>query len=312
MVSIIIPFNNGNKYLKKCLQSLCGLNYNDFEVILVDDYSGDNSEEIAKNYSNKLNIKYYYVAKETIGVGNARNLGIQKASEKYIMFVDVDDTIEANLLKDFQQYIEKDIDIIKYKMKIIEDGKEVLTRGAIFDVTDGQDGFNRLYFNDKFLDSPCLYLIKKDLFERTKLRFEKNVYHEDFGLIPQLIVNAKSIVSTEYYGYNYFQSSDSIMRNNDYSKEIKKVNDKFTHYNNLIKNLSMYELTNQTKENLLSFYTNSIIMSLKNLKHKDRRFFEKKIKQEKLLSNIHVKNLKQMIKKILLRTNMEMYFVWQK
>ena len=131
-------------------------------------------------------------------------------------------------------------------------------------------------------------------------------------MLVENVVNAKSIVSTEYYGYNYFQSSDSIMRNNDYSKEIKKVNDKFTHYNNLIKNLSMYELTNQTKENLLSFYTNSIIMSLKNLKHKDRRFFEKKIKQEKLLSNIHVKNLKQMIKKILLRTNMEMYFVWQK
>ena len=93
-ISIIVPFNNGKKYLERCLNNLSKIEYDDYEIILVDDFSKDNSEQIARKYGN---IKYFYTNEETIGVGNARNLGIEKASGKYIMFVDVDDTIEKDL-----------------------------------------------------------------------------------------------------------------------------------------------------------------------------------------------------------------------
>ena len=303
-ISIIIPFNNGKKYLKNCLDSVTSTNYDNYEIILIDDFSKDNSEEISKKYKN---VKYFYTTEETIGVGNARNLGIEKSNGKYIMFLDVDDTIEKDLFKKLENYMNQDIDMIKYKMKIIKD-KEFYADGPIFEVTDGEDAFNKLCFKDNYLDSPCLYLIKKELPERTNLYFEKNVYHEDFGLIPLLLANAKTVVSTDVYGYNYYQSENSIMRNEDYKKQIKKVNDKLFLYEQLKKIIGGMNLEQKTIDNLLVYYTNSIILAIKGLKKEDRIFFERKIKEKGLLKNLRVKNLRQMMKKLILELNMELYF----
>ena len=309
-VSIIIPFNSGEKYLKNCLDSLTAINYNDYEIILIDDFSKNNSEKISKKYNNT---KYFYTTEETIGVGNARNLGIEKANGKYIMFLDVDDTIEKDLLKKLDKYMEQDIEMIKYKMTIIVEHKNnniqsnavtnkkiKYENGPIFEPTNGEGAFNKLCFQDNYLDSPCLYLIKKELFERTNLKFEKNVYHEDFGLIPLLLANADTGVSTNIYGYNYYQSDDSIMRNGDYSKQIKKINDKFFLYDNLKENKIFMNLREGTKINLLEFYTNSIIFGIKELKKEDKIFFMNKVREYGMLKNLGVRNIKQMIKKIFL------------
>lgn len=304
ILSIIIPFNNGKKYLDRCLKNIEEIEYDDYEIILIDDFSNDNSEKIAQEYKN---IKYYYTKEETIGVGNARNLGIEKANGKYIMFVDVDDTIEKDLFNNLEKHIKQDIDMIKYKMQIIKD-KSYYIDGPVFDVINGEKAFNKLCFEDNYLDSPCLYLIKKELFERNNLYFEKNVYHEDFGLIPLLLVNAKTVVSTNIYGYNYFQSENSIMRNKDYLKQIKKANDKLFLYEQLINKCSSMKLAQNTSDNLLEYYTNSIILSIKDLKKQDRIIYENKIKEKGLLKNIRVNNIKKMIKKITLKFDMEFYF----
>lgn len=312
MISIIVPFNKGEKYLNDCLENLSKIKYNDFEVILIDDFSEDNSEKIAKKYSNKLKLKYYYTSEKTIGVGNARNLGIEKANGKYIIFLDVDDIIDENLLNDLQKYVDQGIELIKYKMKIIINNEVYFADGPIFSAVDGQEGFNKLCFKDEFLDSPCLYLIKKDLFKRSNLRFEKNVYHEDFGLIPLLLVNAKSIASTEYYGYNYFQTDESIMRNSDYSRKLKKVNDKFNLYDILTEKIKEYKLSNETEQNLLEYYTNSIIIAIKDLDLEDRKLFEKRIKKRELIKNIKVRNFRQLIKKLVLKLNIDLYLIYYK
>ena len=303
-ISIIVPFNNGKKYLERCLNNLNKIEDDDYEIILVDDFSKDKSEQIAKKYNNT---KYFYTSEETTGVGNARNLGIEKASGKYIMFVDVDDTIEKDLFKNLEKYVNQDIDMIKYKMKIIKE-KEFYVDGPIFEEINGEDAFNKLCFKDKYLDSPCLYLIKKELFERTNLCFEKNVYHEDFGLIPLLLANAKTVVSTDVYGYNYYQSENSIMRNEDYSKQIKKVNDKLFLYEQLKKKIGGMNLKQNTIENLLEYYTNSIILAIKDLRKEDRIIYEKRIKEKGLLKNIRVKSFKKMMKKMLLEFDIELYF----
>ena len=303
-ISIIVPFNNGKKYLERCLNNLSKIKYDDYEIILVDDFSKDNSEQIAKKYNN---IKYFYSNEETTGVGNVRNLGIEKASGKYILFVDVDDTIEKDLFINLEKYMNQNIDMIKYKMKIIKD-KEIYADGPTFEVTNGEEAFNKLCYKDKYLDSPCLYLIKKELFKRTNLYFEKNVYHEDFGLIPLLLANAKTAVSTDVYGYNYIQSENSIMRNEDYLKQLKKTDDKFFLYKQLKKKIGKMNLKQNTVENLLEYYTNSIILSIKDLKKEDRKIYEKKVKEKGLLKNLRIKNIKQMIKKIILEIDMELYF----
>ncbi len=317
MISIIIPFNN-EKYLERCLDNLKNIKYREFEIVMINDFCNADIKELIIKYSNELNIRYYETLKNTIGVGNARNLGIEKASGNYIMFIDSDDSVDINLLNFLQPYINKDIEMIKYNMNFINDknqnmqdnkgNMDIEEKNALKKITTGKEWFNKEYFKDNFLDSPCLYLIKKDFIDRINLRFETNVFHEDFGLIPQLIINANTFVDTEYSGYNYFQTDNSIIRNNNYSKKLKKVDDKLFLYEQLLKNLGKYDLDVITYENILIYYINSIIASIGNLDYEDRIFYENIFEKKRLLKNFKCKNLKQYIKKLILKYNMEFYY----
>ena len=134
------------------------------------------------------------------------------------------------------------------------------------------------------------------------------MYHEDFGLIPLLLANAKTAVSTDVYVYNYIQSENSIMRNEDYLKQLKKTDDKLFLYEQLKKKIGKMNLKQNTVENLLEYYTNSIILSIKDLKKEDRKIYEKKVKEKGLLKNLRIKNIKQMMKKLVLEFDIELYF----
>ena len=98
------------------------------------------------------------------------------------------------------------------------------------------------------------------------------------------------------------------MRNKDYAKQIKKVNDKLFLYEQLKKKIGRMDLKQNTVESLLEYYTNSIILAIKDLRKKDRIIYEKRIKKKGLLKNLRVKNLKQLMKKKLVEVNMELYF----
>jgi glycosyltransferase involved in cell wall biosynthesis len=95
LVSLIVPIYNTKRYLDRCLQSIIKQDYTNIEIILVNDGSTDNPEEIISNYINKYkNVMYIY--QNNKGVGAARNAGIAKASGNYISFVDSDDFIFTN------------------------------------------------------------------------------------------------------------------------------------------------------------------------------------------------------------------------
>lgn len=308
-ISIIIPFYNSENKIENCIENILKQKYKDIEIILINDNSTDNCENIIMKYIKNPKIKYYINNKQTIGVGSARNYGIEKANGKYIMFVDIDDLINENLLENLKPYIEKEMDIIKYDLEIIDNNKKIKYKTEKFDVLSGEQGFNKLCFKDKFLDSPCVYLIKKELLKKTGLRFTENTYHEDFCLIPILIIIAKTIVSTGVTGYYYIQTNNSIMRNNDYEKKLQKINDKILHYKKMEQYLKKFKISKETEENLKLYYTNSIILSLKDLKKKDRKKFMKKIKYMGILKNIKSCNIKQILKKVILNFNIDLYFV---
>ena len=319
-VSIIVPFINGAKYLRKCLESLIKINYYDFEILLVDDSSIDNSKNIIfecinnkKELINKKNIKinYYYLKDNTIGAGKARNYGIEKSKGKYLMFVDVDDYIDKNLLANLEKYIEQDIDLIKYKMEIveieekIEEKKKIKmqkeTKGPVFKKIPGERAFNKLCFLDKYFDSPCLYLIKKEYIQKNNYKFPENIYHEDFGLIPLLVASANTVISTNIYGYKYVQTRNSIMRNKSYDILLEKANNKIKHYIDMNNRIQKITLTDDTKQNMKKYYINSVLLALKGLKKEDKKILKEKIKKLKMIDNIKTTNIKQKIKKQLLK-----------
>ncbi len=310
-ISVIVPVYNTGKYVKKCLDSLINQTVKkELEIIIVNDGSTDNSEEIIKRYMKKNDkqeiIKYY--AKENEGIAKTRNFGIEKATSEYIMFVDSDDYIDEQTIEKLKPYIEKNIDIIKFKLQRIDENNNILEKvdGPVFEEITGEDAFNKMYCEDILMDSTCVYLIKKELFTNNNFKFQRT-YHEDFGLMSFVILAAKTAVSTPYYLYQYVQSSNSITRNEDYTKTIKRIDDLLGHYDNMLNTIKKMKLNKETEENVKIFFTNAIILKLKDLNENDKDKYIKEIKKRKMYDNIKVRNLKQLLKKILLRINVKLY-----
>ena len=308
-VSVIVPVYNAEKYIERCLNSIINQTRSDLiELIVINDGSKDNSEEIIKKIKQNCNIKFKYYAKKNEGVAKTRNFGIKKASCKYTLFVDCDDKIDEKLIEKLVPYIEKDIDCIKFKLQEIDVSGNVIQKydGPVFEKTTGEEGFNKLFGKEILIDSPCIYLIKKEVYIKNNLYFERT-YHEDFGLMPFIIVNSKTMVSTPYFYYSYIQEENSIMRNNDKEKEKIKIQDCLAHFDKAMKRINEINLRKDTKENLKIFYTNAIILKVDELNEENKKYLISEIKKRKMYKNIKIRNLKQLIKKILLMINVKLY-----
>ena len=304
MISIIITAYNAEKTIEKCLNSILDTQYNDYEIILVNDGSIDNTEKIIELFASDK-IKYY--KKKNTGVADSRNFGIDKAKGDYITFVDSDDYVSSNYFEEIDKYINEGVDIIKRKGIIVSKDKEEKIKGATFDITTGEDAFNKLCFTDIYLDTLWSYIIKKSLFIDNNLYFEKDRFHEDFGLIPLLILKANKMVSLENYVYYYVQTDNSIMREKNIDKTIKKAKDALYHYDNILKTIESYNLSNFTKENVRIYCTNAILLKVNELNGKEQTCYIKELKKRKVYKNIKIRNLKQLIKKVLLFINIRLY-----
>ena len=104
-----------------------------------------------------------------------------------------------------------------------------------------------------------------------------------------------------------FKSENSIMRNTDIDKTIKKMKDSFLHYDNMLKTIQTQDLSNYTKENLKIYYTNSILVKLRELPKDLQKQFVKEFKKRKMAKNIKSRNIKQLIKKLILTMNISLY-----
>ena len=310
-ISVVVPVYNTGKYVEKCLDSVKNQTMKDLEIIVVNDGSTDNSEEVINNWKNDnpdVNLKYY--KKENGGLSSARNYGIEQASGKYIMLLDSDDYIDSQLFEKLEQYIDEEIDLIKFKMITINSNGEQIEKlsGPVFEKCTGEEAFAKLAGNDNFLEVACIYLYRREFFVENNFSYNiKNKYHEDFGLTPLIIINAKTVVSTDVYGYYYMQTENSIMRNEDYSKSIQKANDVLAHYDNMLDRIDGYYISDSTKDLIKRYYTNTVILKTKELKGNERKEYLKQIKLRKVYQNIKPIDFKQRIKRIILRFNMNLY-----
>ena len=124
-VSVIVPVYNTGKYVEKCLNSLTNQTIKDeLEIIIINDGSTDNSENVILKYKaeNPNIIKYY--KKENTGIADTRNFGIEKAQGEYIIFVDSDDYVDVKLVEKLMPYIDNNVDLIKFKLqRVNENGR---------------------------------------------------------------------------------------------------------------------------------------------------------------------------------------------
>ena len=220
--SIIIPVYNTSKYLKKCLDSIINQTYKDYEVIIINDGSTDNSLDIIKEYSSKnKSIKYKSI--KNSGLSVARNTGVSLARGEYILFLDSDDYIDKNLLNKLSIY---DNDVIRFQVREVLDNDSIIKEynEHAFKNYNTYDALN-IIVNYHFVENAWAYAYKKEFYIKNKFSFMSGIYHEDYALIPLVLCKAKTISSIDYIGYNYVQRSNSIMSSKDYEKIKKKVYD---------------------------------------------------------------------------------------
>ena len=266
--SLIIPVYNVEKYVKKCLDSVFKQSFKDFEVIVVNDGTKDNSMDIVRKYDVKI------IEQENQGLSEARNTGVKNAKGDYLIFIDSDDFIEKDLLKEVNKSLTNNPDIVRYQARFIKDDNITDYNEKEFTGLNGVDAFNEIA-KYHYVEPAWLYAIRREYYNKNKYAFKKGAYHEDFGLLPLVIFNSKVVNSINYCGYSYIERSGSIMTNKAYDKTLKKANDVFDHY--------MY-LSQSVKEKdnkyFNSFLANSLILKITELNNKDYKIFKKKLKKE--------------------------------
>ena len=203
-VNIVVPVYNVEKYLGKCLDSLLRQTYQDFKIIIVNDGSPDNCQEIIdeykKNYPNKIDA---YI-KDNGGLSDARNYGLKYVNSEYVCFVDSDDYVEDNLLERCIETIEKDnSDLVhfNYCRDNYESGEieNIYTRikAGIYSLKN--DNYILAYSANAAWNK----LYKTSLFKDNNIEFPKGLLYEDLATTTRLLPLCKRVSYIDDVLYHY-------------------------------------------------------------------------------------------------------------
>ncbi len=210
LISVIVPVYNVEKFLVACIKSLISQDYKNYEIILVDDGSTDQSARMCDDYVKKYqNISV--VHQKNHGLAHARNTGIKQAQGDFLTFVDSDDDVESDYLSYLYQMIEKH----KVKMSIASfleispkhqknwgahyNKPKVLTQEQCLERMLNEKGFNMTAWGK---------LYHKDLFQ--KVKFPEGAIHEDVATTYKCVLQCDKVAYGPKPKYNYYLHQSSI------------------------------------------------------------------------------------------------------
>lgn len=232
-ISIVIPVYNVEKYLVRCIESILNQTYSNFELILVDDGSSDNSGKICDEYADKYPF-IHALHRENSGTSAAKNAGIDwvfnNSNSNFFTFIDSDDTIKSNYLYTLYNYAqENNADVVACKAVRVFNDDEL--KAAMNTLTEpnqphrlycGKDACINLYKTPSEISiSPCTKLYKRELLQN--IRFPVGKIHEDQAVVPLLIYSAKKVVAADDVIYCYCCNSESIMGKPFYPKRFDDI-----------------------------------------------------------------------------------------
>ncbi len=238
MIDLIIPvYNTPLKDIERCFDSILNQSFKDYKVYIIDDGSNKETKEYLDNYvHNKDNFIVKHIANN--GVSNARNIGIDISNSKYLTFIDADDTIEKDFLKEAYEIIESN------NLDIIIGGYNEIRNNKITKVRLSKPGLhiynnkNSILFMKKLLtskteednkeigDCPTGRIYTR-LFKRSSLgnlKFDENVHmSEDTLFMIDYMMHASRIGIIDKVWYNYYKNDYSISSNTKTEVMIKNV-----------------------------------------------------------------------------------------
>lgn len=200
-LSIIIPVYNKEKYIKKCLDSLVTKLDDSIEVILIDDGSTDNSPQIYSKYEKNITI----IKQKNHGVSYARNVGINKAIGKYIMFVDSDDYLDDEWKNILNEEISKDYDLIYFseKYKNIKNDSNKFIEYTL-----------NLSHNEYHFSNPTSKLYNLNYLRKNNILFDVNIKNgEDMLFNLKCLLNKPRVRIVDKSFYEYIINETSVIRN---------------------------------------------------------------------------------------------------
>ncbi len=260
-ISVIVPVYGVEKYIKKCIDSIINQTFKDFELIVVNDGTLDKSIDIINDSFKDSRIKIFN--KKNGGLASARNYGIEKATSKYLFFVDSDDYIDSDCLEEMYDKVisdNSDLVICDY-YKAYEDGKT-----EIMKTIPHYDKSNKVSVIS--MPGAVCKLIKTEIFKKNKLTFLENHYFEDNAIMPYVCALASNFSYIEKPFYYYLQRTGSILNKNSYDE---KWEDIFESIDYLYNKFKENNLLDKYKDEVEYIYIEYLLHapSLKFIKHKE-------------------------------------------
>lgn len=208
MISIVVPVYNVEQYLRRCIDSILGQSFQDFELICVNDCSPDGSQKILEEYEGKYPEKVRVLVNETNrGLGKTRERGIRHSRGEYITFIDSDDYIREDFLETYEKKMrEKNTDIIigGYTKNINGKLTEHLVAESVWSVVT--------------YPIACAKLYKKSFLIENDLHFSEIKCGEDIYFSMSIFYYGASYHVIDYTGYYYYFNEKSITSSLNYEK----------------------------------------------------------------------------------------------
>lgn len=271
--SIIMPIYNVEKYLEKAIKSVLSQTYKDFELLLIDDGSTDNSACIAQNYTKDKRVNYFY--KKNGGLSDARNFGVLKSKGSYILFLDSDDYYEVDLLNKINEVtVKKQYDLIHYLVKEVDENYFLKSIDAINKT--GEITLEEFY-SYEHCETAWSNAYKSSFYKKNNFNFSKGKIHEDFGLIPYIAAKSSHIYLLDYYGINYLTRQGSIINGGE--KIRKRIYDKLYLFDEVTSNST---LKDKEKKLLFSFMANGLLQSLKFIDKQEIKKYKSELKKRNI------------------------------
>lgn len=216
-ISVIVPIYKTERYLQGCIDSILSQTFCDFELLLIDDGSPDNSGKLCDKYVSKdSRVRVFH--KKNGGVSSARNIGIENANGEWIYFLDSDDALYPNTFSILLKNICEDVAYVMAGYVIYNEvGEEIYSISTKrTDVINARDAISQMFAPKDYLYHGYLWnkLFRLDIIKRNNLRFAENIYFNEDRLFNVLylrnIGDKKCIYMTEPV-YKYIERSGSAM-----------------------------------------------------------------------------------------------------
>lgn len=214
LISIIVPVFNVEEYLEDCLNSIINQSYNELEIILVDDGSTDKSGLICDEYANH-DSRIKVIHKRNGGMSDARNIGIDCATGKFLTFIDSDDYISHDYCSYlYNLLIENNADLSICNFAYVDQSRKLIANGRKPHdrIIKGNEACVGSYFNkDLYIGSAVWGKLYRSELLNSGIRFPKGKYHEDVYFSYKIIALCNKIAIGGATHYLYRQRTGSIM-----------------------------------------------------------------------------------------------------